>query len=342
VLGVGGVPTDARGVVINLTVTQPSTSSFATVWGANPVTGAAAAMPQSSTLNWAAGDTVSNSITAVPDGQGCISIFNQLGTAHVIVDVMGYLSSTASDGSMTMLGTPQRSPDSGVRRSGNFEMRVAGVNGVPTDATAVWVSITATQSTAGSVAAIAPATSPSTYPNPLATSNINFPASSQTSSLALVKVGAGGKVAVSNALGSAVFELDVLGYQSPASTQRLYLTQLQRIKDTRCAGTVVWCSGVTGTAIGTGGLAVSIPATAGLAGGATGALANITTTRGTQTAHVTAWNGQGSVPWISQAQVNLGRDRAAATLIPLASGGFKLTPGAGQTHLVVDLIGYVR
>ena len=342
VLGVGGVPTDARGVVINLTVTQPSTSSFATVWGANPVTGAAAAMPQSSTLNWAAGDTVSNSITAVPDGQGCISIFNQLGTAHVIVDVMGYLSSTASDGSMTMLGTPQRSPDSGVRRSGNFEMRVAGVNGVPTDATAVWVSITATQSTAGSVAAIAPATSPSTYPNPLATSNINFPASSQTSSLALVKVGAGGKVAVSNALGSAVFELDVLGYQSPASTQRLYLTQLQRIKDTRCAGTVVWCSGVTGTAIGTGGLAVSIPATAGLAAGATGALANITTTRGTQTAHVTAWNGQGSVPWISQAQVNLGRDRAAATLIPLASGGFKLTPGAGQTHLVVDLIGYVR
>ena len=157
-----------------------------------------------------------------------------------------------------------------------------------------------------------------------------------------MKVGAGGKVAVSNALGSAVFELDVLGYQSPASTQRLYLTQLQRIKDTRCAGTVVWCSGVTGTAIGTGGLAVSIPATAGLAGGATGALANITTTLGTQTAHVTAWNGQGSVPWISQAQVNLGRDRAAATLIPLASGGFKLTPGAGQTHLVVDLIGYVR
>jgi len=69
---------------VNITVDQPSAASHLTVY---PAGGAA---PNASNLNVAAGQTVANlAVTGLGTGQQ-LSIRNNAGNAHVIVDVVGW------------------------------------------------------------------------------------------------------------------------------------------------------------------------------------------------------------------------------------------------------------
>lgn len=78
-----GLPAALSAVALNLTVTEPTAASFLTVYpGQEP-------RPVAPTIAFAAGQTVSHwLITAATDG--VISIFNDAGATHVIVDVYGF------------------------------------------------------------------------------------------------------------------------------------------------------------------------------------------------------------------------------------------------------------
>ncbi|HEX3509311.1 MAG TPA: lamin tail domain-containing protein [Candidatus Dormibacteraeota bacterium] len=82
--GVSGVPRFATAVILNVTVTNTSATSFLTV---HPST---AALPNASDLNWSAGQTIPNLVVATLGTTGAISIYNQAGTVDVIVDLLGY------------------------------------------------------------------------------------------------------------------------------------------------------------------------------------------------------------------------------------------------------------
>ena len=70
--------------MVNVTVTNPTASSYLTVWPSGQP------LPLASNLNFAAGATVPN-LAFVPLGSdGRIAIFNLLGTVDVIVDIVGY------------------------------------------------------------------------------------------------------------------------------------------------------------------------------------------------------------------------------------------------------------
>ncbi len=84
VTGVGGVPSDATSVVLNVTVVDPTAASHLTVWPHG------AAMPTASNLNFAAGATVPNLVMAKVGSQGQVSIANNTGSTHVVVDVVGW------------------------------------------------------------------------------------------------------------------------------------------------------------------------------------------------------------------------------------------------------------
>jgi len=88
VTGVGGVPADATGVVLNVTAVSPTTNGYLTVFPAD------AARPLASNLNFAARQTVPNSVTVRLGSTGAdlgkIKIFNVAGQTHVIVDVGGF------------------------------------------------------------------------------------------------------------------------------------------------------------------------------------------------------------------------------------------------------------
>ena len=83
VTGVAGVPTNATSVVVNITVTQPQGSGFATAFPTG------VALPTASNLNYVAGTTRANLAVVKVGTGGQISLNAAETSAHLIVDVMG-------------------------------------------------------------------------------------------------------------------------------------------------------------------------------------------------------------------------------------------------------------
>lgn len=85
VTGRGGVPaTGVAAVVLNVTVTEPSATSFLTVWPSGQ------ARPLASNLNYVTGLTVPNLVAVKVGAGGKVDFYNNSGTAHIVVDVAGW------------------------------------------------------------------------------------------------------------------------------------------------------------------------------------------------------------------------------------------------------------
>jgi hypothetical protein len=82
--GVGPVPANAISVVMNVTVTGTTNSSFLTVFPSDQP------RPTASNLNWVAGDVIPNLVTVTLSADGKVSFYNHEGDTHVVVDVAGY------------------------------------------------------------------------------------------------------------------------------------------------------------------------------------------------------------------------------------------------------------
>jgi len=90
-LDVGGVPASGvSAVIVNVTAAGPSDRSFMTVWPGGGT------QPTASTLNTAPGVTVAN-LALVPVGiDGTVSVYNDLGDLHLLIDVVGYVAAPSS------------------------------------------------------------------------------------------------------------------------------------------------------------------------------------------------------------------------------------------------------
>lgn len=86
VAGRNGVPADATAVVLNVTVTQPTSSGFVTVYPAGEST------PAVSNLNFAAAQTLPNLVVVPVGTSGKIDFFNHSSSVHVVADLEGYYS----------------------------------------------------------------------------------------------------------------------------------------------------------------------------------------------------------------------------------------------------------
>ncbi|WP_181139470.1 protease pro-enzyme activation domain-containing protein [Streptomyces sp. Ru71] len=74
---------NAKAVVLNVTVTAPTSGGFLTVWPDGTT------LPNASSLNWVKGQTVANLVT-VPVVNGKIDFRPNAGSVHVIADLFGY------------------------------------------------------------------------------------------------------------------------------------------------------------------------------------------------------------------------------------------------------------
>ena len=88
--GQAGIPLGATSVVLNVTVDQPTSAGFLTVWPTG------SAQPDASNLNFVAGQTVPNLVIAKVGSDGKISYFNNSGRVQVIMDVLGYTAGGAA------------------------------------------------------------------------------------------------------------------------------------------------------------------------------------------------------------------------------------------------------
>jgi alpha-tubulin suppressor-like RCC1 family protein len=216
VAGVGGVPANAKAVAINITAVTPSRDGFLTVWPSGRT------RPGASSINFGAGEVVGNFVFAEVGANGRVSIYNHNGATDVVFDVVGYFPAGANYTPLTPArvldtrNTTQGELSTPVGRRQTRSQRVAGVGGVPADASAVAINITAVTPTASGFLTVWP--SGRTRPE---ASSINFPAGGVVGNFVIAEVGANGRVDIYNHEGNTHVVFDVVGYYPTAARTQI-------------------------------------------------------------------------------------------------------------------------
>ncbi len=207
VAGHGGVPVGAAAAVLNVTVTNTTAASYLSVYPSGE------AWPGSSTLNWAAGQTVANRVIAPLGSDGAITLLNDRGYAAATVDVSGYYTASAS-GALSSLYYPvapqrvvdTRSQGGPLAPQATLRVRLAGVGGIPVLASAVVVNLTATDTTAPGFMAATPLPS---WPQ---TSDLNWAPGQTVANTEMGPLGSTGQLALYNSGGWTDAIVDLYGY----------------------------------------------------------------------------------------------------------------------------------
>jgi len=215
VAGRGGVPaTGAAAAVLNVAATGTTAVSFLTVHPTGE------ARPLAVNLNMAAGDTVSNRAMVKLGAGGSVTIYNNAGSADVVVDVGGWYgdaSATVPTGRYTAL-PPARILDTRDDTTGvtgpldggsAVALQVTGDGGVPTTGvSAVILNVTVVDPAGPGYLTL----SPSGVARPLV-SDLNYAGAETRPNLAVVRVGADGRVNLFTSTSTHVV-VDVAGWMS--------------------------------------------------------------------------------------------------------------------------------
>ncbi len=217
IAGRGGVPQfGVAAVALNITAVNPSATSFVTAYPAGTV------RPNSSNLNLSAGQTIPNMAIVTLGTNGAIELFNNAGTAHLLVDVMGWFAvggdyTTVAPGRLldtrpTGVTIDGQQQAGGVFGAGETRtLPIAGRAGVPASgAAAVAINITAVNPSATSFVTAYP--TGTTRPN---ASNLNLAAGRTLPNLAIVPLGGGGSIDLFNNAGTTHLIVDVVGWFPP-------------------------------------------------------------------------------------------------------------------------------
>ena len=253
----------------------------------------------------------------------------------------GPAQTTGSAGAYTAL-TPTRMLDTRavggpLGPGGSRNLTVTG-GSVPTDASAVALNVTVTETTATSFLTVYPAGGA----RPLA-SNLNWVAGETVPNLVVVPVGSGGEVTFYNYAGSTDVIADLEGYFAPetsGTTAGSYVPLTpSRITDTR-SGSGEPYAGQTLTAGST--LDVQVAGMGGVpVSGAAAALLNVTVTGTTATGYLTAYPEGAARPLASNLNWTAGATVPNRVVVPLGpTGQVSFYNDAGSTDLVVDVDGY--
>jgi streptogramin lyase len=208
--------TGVSGVVVNVTVTEPTGNGYLTVHPDG------VARPLASNLNFVPGQTVANLVTVRLSPAGVARFYNAVGTTHVIADLVGFYTDevTTNAGRFVPL-QPSRVLDTRVRGypvgPEQIEaMQMLGAGGAPpADVSAVALNVTATQPTAAGYLSVFPHGCDVPF-----VSSLNFAAGQTVPNLALsaVSVADGvcsefdGFVDVFNPVGEVHVIADLFGY----------------------------------------------------------------------------------------------------------------------------------
>jgi Tol biopolymer transport system component len=333
----GLVPANASAVVLNLTVTGTTSNTDIRAYPAGtPVPGA-------SNLNAAQGQTVPNLVTVRIGTGGAISLYNSGGTVHLIADIAGYYTPDAAGSGFAAL-TPTRIADSRagvgcvsnkIPAGGFCDLQITGANGVPADARAVVLNVTATGATASTDVRVYPTPTDGSVPE---VSNLNVRKGQTAPNLVTVAIGAGGKVRMRNAAGAVDLIADLAGYYSASAPGRFVPVAPTRFLDTR--------SGVGGAPIpvtASGYVDLKVAGTRGVPAGATAAVLNLTGTGVSASTDVRAYPvGVSTVPEVSNLNLTRGVTRANLAIVKTGSDGrIRVRNGAGSVNLIGDLAGYM-
>jgi uncharacterized protein (DUF1501 family) len=221
----------------------------------------------------------------------------------------------------------RRSP---LRGGSTWKVPLAGVAGVPADAVAVAMNLTAVDATRPTYVCAYPAGEA----RPI-TSNLNPMPGVATPNLVVVRLGTGGAAALFNNAGSVHLVADVVGYFTPSSTVGLQPLDPSRLLDTRDG---------TGGRVGPIGqgeaIDLQVAGRGGVAADSVAVLLNVTATDPTAASFLTVWPSGRSRPFTSS--VNMAAGQTVPNLVVArlgASGQVSIFNNTGSTNVVVDVLG---
>jgi hypothetical protein len=333
VTGRGGVPSSGvSAAVLNVTVTAPTAVSYLTVFPAGEL------RPVAANLNYGAGQTVPNLVTAKLGGGGRLSMYNATGSTQVIVDVTGwYDDGTLASGSRYHPLTPSRLLDTRTDAvplvgSAARDVQVSGKSGIPAaGVSAVVMNVTVTAPTSASYLTVFPAGEPMP-----ATANLNYGVGQTVANLVTAKLGTGGRVSLSNATGSAQVIADVAGWfddGTSATGGLFHAVTPGRILDTRNGG---------GPVGATAALDVQVTGQGGVpAAGVSAVVMNVAVTGPTAASYLTVYAAGEAKPWA--ANLNFGPGQTVPNLVvaKLGAGGrVSVANAVGTAHVIADVAGW--
>ncbi len=336
------VPPGSAAVVLNVTVTNTTSTSYLTVFPTG------ISRPTASSLNWVAGQTVPN-LVEVPIGSGGqVSFFNGYGSTDLILDLQGYVSpAAATPGPAGFFAAlpPQRVLDTRagvgaaaarVGAQGSIDVQLTGRGGVPlSGVAAVVLNVTVTNASAASYLTVFP--TGGTAP---VVSNLNFTAGQTVPNRVIVKVGSGGKVTFFNAAGAVDVVADVGGSytdsSNPAATGAGFIgVTPTRILDTRLAGASLNPGESRALPVTRAPVPSLLSPTPPRA-----VVLNVTVTNPSSYSYLTVFP-EGSVPLASDLNFVPGQTVPNMVVVKVASdGNIRLFNAAGTVDVVVDLVGW--
>lgn len=215
VRGRNGVPADASAVVLNVTGVQPSGKTNVRVYP-TPAPVDDMFPPTVSNLNLYAGRDQPNLVTVAVGEGGKVRFYTQTASLHLVADLAGYYSPTGDRGYVPL--TPTRIADSrsGLGLTGGAlqpgvpaTLAVAGAGGVPADADAAVLNVTAVRPDRLSNLRVYPASAGGTVP---LVSNLNVVAGRDEPNLVIARLGRGGAVSLYSQTARVGVVVDVAGY----------------------------------------------------------------------------------------------------------------------------------
>ncbi len=324
VAGRAGLPSaGVQSVVLNVTAVKPQWAGYLTV---RPVSGS---RPLSSNVNYAKDRTVANQVIAKVGSDGKVRVYSSA-DSDVVVDVAGYYTSTQMMSTLTParlldtrsgLGASARPVSAGSR----VDLSVAGRGGVPSNAAAVVLNVTAVTPSRAGHATVWPAGT-----SQPATSNLNYAAGDTIAGLVVAKVGAGGKVSIGTSAGSDLIA-DVLGWIP--STSDLVVGTPARLLDTRTSA--------PGRVAAGSSIAVKVTGRAGVPSSVKAVWLNIVMVDPSSAGAGTLYPSGTTRPGTSNVNFLGGQTVANSVLAKVGADGYVRLYTTSTSDLVVDVAGYV-
>jgi len=338
VAGAGGVPSGADAVAVNVTVTGTTSAGYLTIWSAGQN------RPLTSSLNWAPGQTIANAVTVTLGAGGALSVFNSLGQAEVIIDVVGYYDTGPAAG-LTPLNParvldsrpagPQVGPYATPWAPGaTRDVTVTGVGGYADNADAVVLTVTVTDTSGAGFLTIWP----TGQPRPVV-SSLNWAPGQTIANAVTVKPGTGGKVSVFNAAGNADVIVDVIGSFTAGTGVPFHAVAPVRIQDSRPDGPQAgpyrtpWSAGASRN--------LRIRSVGPVPVIAVAVMLNVTVTGTSAASYLTIWPSGQPAPLTSSLNWAPGATIAQGVTAKVGvAGGISMTNTNGETDVIVDTTGW--
>lgn len=336
--GRGDIPVTATAAVINITAISPSAVGFITAYNCDDE------RPTASSLNFTPGSNLGNEVVAGLSADGKVCIYTSAAT-ELSIDVVGYTtpdsmleSVTPARAMETRIGQPTADGQfDGLGRLGagtSTTVRLAGRNGVPTNASAVIVNVTAINPSGVGFVTMHPCLSDL----PTA-SSLNYTPGTNRGNEIIAELNAFGEVCVFTSAETDL-SLDVVGYLPPGSYESVAPA---RILESRTGQTTIdGASQAIGRLAADSEVAVQVTGRADVPADATAAIVNVTAINPGARGFVTVHGCVDPRPTASSLNFESGVSGGNEVIAGLDSSGAICLYASGATDLAVDIVGFIR